>query len=254
MINFSSLIKDGIPFSIENNIVHFILNDDERPWWSKQLEGFYKQSNKKLNMSRNYTSQKQIMTSDPAKNRFVGFISNKRGVKVDLASGPSGYFSAVLDDLTEKDVFVVTDACPTVIAAHSKACNKENVLIFDVDLDKPLPFKDSSVNLFSGNLLSNVNNYAELIREIHRCLKPGGHFAVIDMFFEHGCMTYEHLISKGEFWASFESFTACCDQVGLDLLNSDVLFTKKGKLSAGDLYPLNDNDNWTERTLYFVKR
>lgn len=254
MINFSSLIKDGIPFSIENNIVHFILNDEERPWWSKQLEGFYKQSNKPLNMSRNYTSQKRIMTSDPAKNRFVEFVSNIRGLKVDLASGPSGYFSAVLDNLTEKDVFIVTDACPTVIAAHAKARNKENILVFDVDLDKPLPFKDSSVDLFSGNLLSNVNSYAELIREIHRCLKPGGHFAVIDMFFEHGCTTYEHLISKGEFWASFESFIDFCNNIGFDFLNGDILFSRKGKLSSGDLYPLNDEDCWTERTLYFVKR
>lgn len=254
MINFSSLIKDGIPFSVENNIVHFILNDDDRPWWSKQLDGFYKRSTVQLNMSRNYTSQKQIMTSDPNKNRFIEFVSSKQGVKVDLASGPSGYFSAVLDDLKSNDLFIATDACPTVISAHAKACKKENFLLFDVDLDKPLPFQDACIDVFSGNLLNNVNNYADLIAEIHRCLKPGGHFAVIDMFFEHGCTTYEHLISKGEFWASFESFTDYCNKIGFDFLDGDILFSRKGKLSSGDLYPLNNDDCWTERTLYFVKQ
>lgn len=254
MIDFPSLIKDRTPFSVENNIVHFILNNDDRPWWSKQLEGFYKQDNKTLNMSRNYASQKQIMTSELNKNRFIEFVSSKRGIKVDLASGPSGYFSAVLDNLKSNDLFIATDACPTVITAHAQACDKENFFVFDVDLDKALPFQDACIDVFSGNLLSNVNNYAELITEIHRCLKPGGHFAVIDMFFEHGCTTYEHLIAQGTFWASFERFADYCNNIGFDLLDSDILFTKKGKLSSGDLYPLNDNDNWTERTLYFVKR
>ena len=254
MIDFFPLVKDGIPFAIENNIVHFILNEDDRPWWSKQLECSYKQNNERLDMTCNYAKQKLTISSDPNKKRFIDFISNKQGVKVDLASGPSGYFSAVLDNLKSDDLFIATDACPTVITAHAQACNKENFFVFDIDLDKALPFQDSCIAVFSGNLLNNVNNYANLIEEVYRCLKPGGHFAVIDMFFEHGCTTYEHLINKGEFWASFESFTAYCDQVGFDLLGSDILFTKKGKLSAGDLYPLNDNDNWTERTLYFQKR
>ncbi len=254
MNNISTIIQENIPFSTDENVVHFITNDDDRPWWSKQLEGYFLQGNKKLNMVRNYQSQKHIMSSDPSKSRFIEFVSNKQGIKVDLASGPSGYFSTALDNLAENDVFIATDACPTVISAHSNACQKENFFVFDVDLDKPLPFKDSCIDLFSGNLLSNVNNYAELINEVYRCLKVGGHFAITDMFFEHGCSTYEHLKDKGEVWASFETFVTFCESVGFVFLDSDVISSRKGKLSSGDLYPLDENDCWSDRTLYFTKK
>lgn len=249
-----SIIKEETPFSADGNIVHFILNDTDRPWWSKQLEGYFTQNNHPLNIVRNYKSQKQIMTSHPTKKRFVDFVSEKHGVKVDLASGPSGYFSAILDNLAKNDLFVITDACPTVIAAHSKANTQSNVYVFDIDLDETLPFKDSSVDLFSGNLLNNVNNYADLIYEVYRCLKPGGHFAIIDMFFDHGCKTYEHLNEKGEIWASLETFIAFCEKVGFTYLKGDVISAHKGRLSDDDLYPLDDNDGWEDRTLYFVKK
>lgn len=253
MNDISAIIQENIPFSTDGNIVHFILNDEDRPWWSKQLDLSYLKTGEKLDMSENYLLQKNTMTSDPVKDRFVEFISNKSGIKVDLASGPSGYFSAALDHLTGDDVFIATDACPTVISAHAKACQKDNFFVFDVDLDNPLPFKDSSINLFSGNLLNNINNYAELLCEVYRCLKVGGHLAIIDMFFEHGCSTYKHLNDKGEIWASFETLVAFCEKIGFTFLNSEIISSRKGKLSDGDLYPLDENDNWCDRTLYFVK-
>lgn len=254
MIDISSIVSDNTHYTLENNIVHFILNEDDRPWWSKQLEGYFTQNNHPLNIVRNYKPQKQIMTSHPTKKRFVDFVSEKHGVKVDLASGPSGYFSAILDNLTENDLFIITDACPTVVAAHSKANTKGNVYVFDVDLDKKLPFKDASIDVFSGNLLNNVNNYADLIYEVYRCLKPGGHFAIIDMFFDHGCKTYEHLSEKREIWASLETFIAFCEKVGFAYLDGDIISSRKGRISDGDLYPLDENDSWADRTLYFVKK
>lgn len=253
-MNILSIIKEETPFSADGNIVHFILSDTDRPWWSKQLEGYFTQNNHPLNIVRNYKSQKQIMTSHPTKKRFVDFVSEKHGVKVDLASGPSGYFSAILDNLAKNDLFIITDACPMVIAAHSKANTQSNVYVFDMDLDETLPFKDSSVDLFSGNLLNNVNNYADLIYEVYRCLKPGGHFAIIDMFFDHGCKTYEHLSEKGEIWASLETFIAFCEKVGFAYLDGDIISSRKGRISDGDLYPLDENDSWGDRTLYFVKK
>ncbi len=254
MIDVFSVIENNVTFSTEGNIVHFILDDSDRPWWSKQLEGYFTKSGVELDMARNYKSQKQIMASTPSKKRFIDFVSDTRGVKIDLASGPSGYFSAVLDNLTEDDLFVATDACPTVVSAHSKACDKNNFYVFDIDLDQCLPFKDASVDTFSGNLLSNVNNYAELIQEAYRCLKFGGHLALIEMFFEHGCKTYEHLNSEGEIWASFETFVAFCEKVGFTYLGGDIISSRKGKLSQGDLYPLDENDRWTDRTLVFHKK
>lgn len=253
MLNVFSIINDDTPYTIQENIIHFILHDSDRPWWSKQLEGYFTQGNIKLNMPRNYKSQKQIMTSNPSKKRFIDYISDVQGVKIDLASGPSGYFSAVLDNLTEDDLFIATDACPTVVCAHSKACNKNNFYVFDMDLDQNLPLKEASVDIFSGNLLNNVNNYASLIQEVYRCLKPGGRLALIEMFFEHGCKTYEHLNSKGEIWASFETFVSFCEKVGFTYLDGDIIFSRKGKISKDDLYPLDENDCWTDRILYFVK-
>lgn len=254
MFSISSLIKEKVPFSVDGNIVHFILNDADRPWWSKQLELSFLHNSEKIDMGKNYQLQKRNMTSNPIKNRFVEFVSNKHGVKVDLASGPSGYFSAILDNLTENDLFITTDACPTVVAAHSKANTKGKVYVFDVDLDKKLPFKDASIDVFSGNLLNNVNNYADLICEVYRCLKTGGHFAIIDMFFDHGCKTYEHLSEKGEIWASLETFIAFCEKVGFAYLDGDIISSRKGRISDGDLYPLDENDSWGDRTLYFVKK
>lgn len=49
-----------------------------------------------------------------------------------------------------------------------------------------MPFKDESVDIFTGNLLMNVENYSTLIQEAYRCLKKGGKLAVIEIFFEHG--------------------------------------------------------------------
>lgn len=46
-------------------------------------------------------------------------------VMVDLASGPSGYFSPMLDALTEDKIFIVTDACPIVVSAHAAVCSRD---------------------------------------------------------------------------------------------------------------------------------
>lgn len=249
----SSLIKENISYTVEGSTVHFILNDESRPQWSKALDSYLAGNHIDLQMKQRYAEQREIMTKDEKHRRFVDFVSAVRGVKVDLASGPSGYFSPFLDTLTPQDTFIITDACPSVIAAHSAACNKENVYVFDMDLDQALPFKEESIDVFSGNLLNNVDNYAALIREVHRCLKPGGKFAVIEMFFDHGCKTYEHLNAHGSIWASFETFVSYCESVGFTNLGSDIINTRRGKISEGDLYPLDDNDCSIDRIIYFEK-
>ena len=247
------IIKDDIVYNIDANVVHFIIDEDSRPNWSKILNQHLILNNTNLQMKQRYNSQRTIMNKDDAHKQFVKFVSEVRGVKVDLASGPSGYFSPFLDTLDNSDIFIATDACPAVIEAHSKACNKENFYAFDVDLDKSLPFKDESVDIFTGNLLMNVENYSTLIQEAYRCLKKGGKLAVIEIFFEHGSKTYEHLCSKGAIWSSFETFVAYCEKIGFEFLGSDIINTRKGKISEGDLYPLDDNDCSCDRTVYFKK-
>lgn len=247
------IIKDDIIYNIDGNVVHFITDKDSHPNWSKALNQHLILNNTNLQMKQRYNSQRIIMNKDDAHKQFVKFVSEVRGVKVDLASGPSGYFSPFLDTLDDNDIFIATDACPAVIEAHSKACNKNNFYVFDVDLDKSLPFKDESVDIFTGNLLNNVENYSTLIQEAYRCLKKGGKLAVIEIFFEHGSKTYEHLCSKGAIWSSFETFVAYCEKIGFEFLGSDIINTRKGKISEGDLYPLDDNDCSCDRTVYFKK-
>lgn len=253
MKSIKSLIKNNVPYFKDNNVIRFIFDENARPDWSKVLNHHLETDKIDLEMSKRYQYQKSIVTKDERRKRFVDFISAASGAKVDLASGPSGYFAPILDTLAETDLFIATDACPSVIAAHSSACNKDNFFVFDMDLDKEFPFADECVNAFSGNLLNNVNNYAELIREVYRCLKPGGRFAVIEMFFEHGCKTFEHLSSHGAIWSSFETYVAFCESVGFKYIDSDVLHTRRGKIDEGDLYPLDDNDCSTDRTVYFEK-
>ena len=253
MKRIKSLIKDTVSYIQDGNKVHFIIDEDDRPYWSKMLERSFVKDETGLKMYEKYKNQKNIAARDDKLKRFFDFISERNGVKVDLASGPSGYFSPVLDTLDKSDVFIATDACPSVIAAHSEACSKENFFVFDIDLDKGLPFYDECIDVFSGKLLNNVNNYDVLIGEVYRSLKYGGRFAVIEMFFEHGCKTFEHLNSQGAVWSSFETFVKFCESTGFKHIGSDILQSRKGKIDSGDLYPLDENDCWTERTVYFVK-
>ena len=249
----TELIKENVAYSIEGNVLRFIEDEESRPEWSQVLNRYFVRNGVKLQMKRNYNFQRSLMNGDAPRKAFVHFVSEVKGVKVDLASGPSGYFASWIDSLSDEDVLIATDACPAVIEAHAKACKKENFYLFDLDLDQGLPFRDESVDIFTGNLLNNVANYAGLIQEAYRCLKKGGKLAVIELFFEHGCKTYSHLVEQGAIWSSFETFAAYCENVGFRLTGSDVVTTRKGKISDGDLYPLDENDCSEDRTVYFVK-
>ena len=192
MVKPEELIRNDIPYQRDGKIFHFILNEEQRPAWSKALEDYLVSNRVNLQMKRKYTYQKQMMTRDEKRKHFVDAVSSGQ-VIVDLASGPSGYFAPVLDSLEEDALFIATDACPSVLQAHAEACRKENFYLFDTDLDRELPFRDESIDVFCGNLLNNVNNYDGLIREAYRCLKPGGKFCVIEMFFDQASVSYKSL-------------------------------------------------------------
>ena len=251
-MKIETIIEDNIRYSKVDNVFSFILNDDKRPDWSKKLNDSFIYSNTDLKMKLRYAQNKKRIKQNPYK-RFFDFISEKNGIKIDLASGPSGYFSPLLDNLSDNNIFIATDACPTVINAHSIACDDPNFYVFDMDLDKRLPLKNESIAAFSGNLLNNVDNYAGLINEVYRCLKKGGKFALIEMFFEHGCKTFEYLNNQGSIWASFETFVEFCENIGFTYVDSDIINSRKGKISEGDLFPLDNNDCSIDRMIYFIK-
>ena len=247
------LIKDDMDYVREGNVFHFVTDEAARPAWSKALDEYLTGTPVNLMMKRRYSGQKRRMNSNDALRHFVEFVSASGGIKVDLASGPSGYFAPFLDTLKEDDCLIITDACPAIIKAHADACKKDNFYIFDVDLDKGLPFKDESVDLFTGNLLNNVENYPGLIKEACRCLKPGGKLAVIEMFFDQGSKTQTSLAEQGKIWASYEGFVRYCESVGFTYTGSETVTTRKGSISDGDLYPLDKDDCSTDKTIYFTK-
>ena len=252
--NIRNLFRDDMDFVQEGNVCHFINEEISRPNWSKALDEYLTDNHINLMMKRKYAGQRRRMSSNDALRHFVEFVSASDGIKVDLASGPSGYFAPFLDSLKDSDCFIITDACPAVIKAHADACRRSDCYILDVDLDKGLPFKNESVDLFTGNLLNNVENYSRLIRETYRCLKPGGKLAVIEMFFDKGSKTQEYLAEQGKIWASYKAFVQFCESVGFTCIGSETVTTRKGPISDGDLYPLDKNDCSTDKTLYFEKK
>ena len=247
-------IKDDLAFVQEGNIFHFLTDVSSRPGWSKALDEYLTGNHINLMLKRRYSGQKRKMSLNDALRNFVEFVSASDGIKVDLASGPSGYFAPFLDTLKDSDYFIITDACPSVIKAHADACRKPNFYIFDVDLDKGLPFKNETVDIFTGNLLNNVENYSGLIREAYRCLKPGGRLAVIEMFFDKDSKTQKYLAEQGKIWSSYDAFVDFCESVGFTCISSETVTSRKGPISDGDLYPLDKDDCSTDNTIYFEKK
>ncbi|MGI6214877.1 MAG: class I SAM-dependent methyltransferase [Christensenellales bacterium] len=247
------IIKDGVYYRKDKNIFNFFAGNDSMPAWSKALEEHIKQNKTSLNMEQNYSAQRKRMAENEKLKQFADFVSSVDGVKADLASGPSGYFAPILDNLKEKDIFIATDASPSIAKAHAKACSRSNFFVFNLDLNRELPFKDESVDIFTGYLLNNVENYAGLIRETYRCLKRGGKLALIEMFFEHGCKTHEYLMKQGAIWSSYEVFEAFCESAGFKALGSGIIASRSGKIAEGDLLPLDNSDRSLDMAVYFEK-
>lgn len=248
-----SLIKPEINYTTNGNVYYFITDESERPFWSRMLDDYYNANPRHLQMKRQYKLHCDNIRTDPQKRDYLQFITELGGVTVDLASGPSGYFSPVFNYLKSGGVFIATDACTAVINAHQKVNQDKRFYIFDVDLDKGLPFKDASIDAFSGNLLNNVEHYIELLKEISRCLKSGGRFAVIEMFYETGSKTYDYLKEKDAVYTSLEHYIEICSALGLKYKDSKIRREFVGKISDGDLLPIGENDKCMEMYAYFEK-
>lgn len=249
----TSLFSPGTDYTIENNIIHFIHNETDRPAWSKALERSYSEFGEVLDMSKNYDAQQQAAQSNKALQEYFGFITEKGGIILDLASGPSGYFAPALDRLQNGSVFIGSDACTTVVRAHSKANTNDNFFIIDADLDKSLPFQSGCLDVVCGNLLDNVNNYRELISEAYRCLKHGGKFAVIELFFEKDSQTYGYLMQQNAVYSSLKTYIDYCSTVGFKYLGGKILKETIGKIDKSDILPIRESDKSVVRTVYFEK-
>ncbi|MCE5235076.1 MAG: methyltransferase domain-containing protein [Clostridiaceae bacterium] len=246
----------GRKYAVSGNVVHFIAENGERPFWARQLDDWIREQGIELDMGERYASSpaKCLGGAEQAE-RFFGFIAGSGDSIVDLASGPSGYFGGLFDKLNDRQLLIATDASAAVIHAHS-ATNLDtykNFLMLDIDLDKPLPFRDNSVDAFMGYLVSNVAGYMELVREVCRCLKPDGRFAVAEVFYEKSGPTDLAFRERGISIASYEAYIEYCQGEGLALSESRVLYAMTGKLDPSDEYPLGDDEKSEIRALYFCK-
>lgn len=67
-------------------------------------------------------------------------------------------------------------------------------------------------------------------------------------------LSSEQLNCRGEIWASFETFKKYAEDAGFSFLESKIITSRVGKISQGDLYPLDDSERSEDRSLYFVKK
>ncbi|QSX04672.1 class I SAM-dependent methyltransferase [Sedimentibacter sp. zth1] len=247
-----SILNDNIFFTKEQNKYCFIKDNNDRPEWSVILDNYIVDEEIDLNMKKRYINQRQKTYSNGFQ-YFFEHITESNGVIVDLASGPSGYFSPVFDFLKDDSIFIATDACKSIINAHVEANNDNRFYVFDIDLDKSLPFKDNSVDAFCGNLLNNINNYRELLSEVYRCLKPGGKLAVIELFFEKDSLTYEYLVNENAVYSSVEQYTDYCKSIGFNIVGSQIKEEIIGKIDPNDLLPIGENDKCLETIVLLEK-
>lgn len=243
----------GKTFAVSGNIVRFIGDDEKRPYWAEQLDAYYPDGTIP-DMKERYSSFGGYVSRLPQAEGFISFALGAGDIIVDLASGPSGYFAPLLERLKPSQLFIGTDACCAVLNGHA-AANVENgrFLMLDIDLDKSLPFRTDSIDAFTGFLTSNVIGYRALLSEAARCLKPGGRLAVAEIFFEKGCVTWQHLKNESAVNSSFEDYVSYCENIGLTYRGGERVKAMVGKLDPEDLYPLDDADKSEIRTAFFEK-
>lgn len=253
-ILFNSIQPQHFCKMLNDNTCNFI-PEGEQPQWSKILDEYWRSLSQKPNMQQRYAKAREEAAKSTQLNKYFSYITEKGGIIVDLASGPSGYFAPALDLLKRNDLFIAADGSDIILEAHA-AANMDNphFMAACIDLDKPLPFKDNSLDVMCGNLLDNVEGYRNLIREIYRCLKPGGRFAVIDLFYEDGSQTHDYLTEKNAVYASLEYYISFCHSAGFHFFRSELLKKIKGKIDKNDLLPICENDVAEMRTVYFEKK
>lgn len=243
-------------YPLEGNILHFICKEDDRPrtpmLLSEEMNNLYPDL-------ESWFRQKQSATRDAyikkefVKN-YVDFSAINTGVIVDIASGPSaGFIHGTLDKIGEDTLLIATDACPCVIHGYSKLHKDKNFMYFDVDLDKQLPFKDKSIDMFTGVLMCNVSNYKNLLREIARCIKPGGKAVFHEVFYAESSESYKYLCEKDAVYASSDVYVKFGEALGLKCLKVEICWQSVGKVDPGDGMPIAETDEWFRKNIYFIK-
>lgn len=87
----------------------------------KEQETEYELSQtQKPDMPKRYTAACEEASKSSVLKKYFSFITEKGGIIVDLASGPSGYFAPAFDLLKETDLFIAADGSKTILEAHAR--------------------------------------------------------------------------------------------------------------------------------------
>jgi len=154
-----------------------IFHEKEKKFWSHYAKFYY-----------------HLEKSDPYKKLLSDFKDNLpkeiSGKLIDLGSG-SGAIARLLveksKDAKLKTEIFTTDIDPFMLNYLSDIfCNDENVKIKKADLALPINFQDNYFNCVTANLVLpylihhrgeiGLKGFIKLLEDIHRVLKPGGHF------------------------------------------------------------------------------
>lgn len=250
-------------YSAGTGIVHFICSDEERPANPKALAKDYELNSKErlgIDYYRNQAQIKEhIYQNNPVVKEAVDFVVDRAGVAVDLATGHGGvYIAPIVRRLRDKAILIATGACPPVIANWSEYFRRDyadRFVFLDIDLSKPLCFADESIDIFSGLGIANVNSGypIDLLKEVHRCLKPGGYAVLQEMFFAEESKTAKLLKAQNQLYASLSVFKDYTSGFGLNMTKTAEVAKVKGKIDPRDGMPIDESDSWAERTLYLEK-
>lgn len=241
-------------YPLANTYVNFFDDESKRPYWSMHMQNEFINHGIRLNMSTRYDSNKVFYKDNIVAQIFFENIINSGQVIIDLASGPSGYFSSLLNKLVNNQVFIITDGSPMIIDAH-KSANLDNNQIgyLDLDLDKNLPFMNESIDCFTGRFLDNIMEQEQLIVEMYRCLKFGGQYSVMEMFFEDNSDTSNLLIERQVLTATKDGYIEFCTSLGFKLEYSGIAESYIGKIDESDELPYTETDKSNVFALTFIK-
>jgi SAM-dependent methyltransferase len=242
---------------VENNVYHFITDEVHRPktpkYLSKEMYELYPDGQR-------YVEQEGakklylINKNERFERNYIEYALIEEGVIVDIASGPhGGWIHGILNELPQNAALISTDACSFCIDNYSRYYSNKSYFYFDIDLDKPLPFKDDSVDVFTGVLMCNIPNYRGLLTEIARCLRPGGKAVFEEVFYSPDSKTFEYLLKENAVYASSEIYVDFCQSIGLDWVAVDVCKQMVGKMDPDDGLPLSDSDESYIKNIYLKK-
>lgn len=131
---------------------------------------------------------------------------NPDAVFVDLGCGDGGYTMPVAGKIEASKCFGVEFA----ETARSRAAQEKGIEVRFADLNKSVPFDDSSVDVvYSNQVIEHLHRPARFLKEIKRVLKPGG-YAIIST---ENAASWHNIFSLVMGWQMFSS-TCFCEKSG----------------------------------------